>query len=164
MEKMPITELPLRNSDRVALVDGDYDGEYFSQYTWYLLKNGRVGRKNPDANGYIYLHKEVCWTPEGMWVEHIDGDYLNNRSCNLHWVTPSEACIKRRQSARKHKNRYRGVVKQKSKRWTSKWWQVTFRGEQYAERFALARDAAKFYDELAYERYGDKAVLNFKRA
>lgn len=107
MEKMPFTEIPLHGKlgkGKVALVDGDYDGEYFNQYTWYLNPGGYVYRRRyaGEGGGYVYLHLEVSRPPTGKWANFIDGDKLNCRSYNLEWVTPKESA--RRRDARKVKN------------------------------------------------------------
>jgi hypothetical protein len=95
MEQLEYIKIPLRGKYGVrkfTLVDGDYDGEYFSQYRWYLHKNGYVTRKgySDGKRTIIYLHREICKPPDNLWVDHIDRDKLNNRSCNLRWVTPQE--------------------------------------------------------------------------
>lgn len=110
MEKMPIKKIKI--ADKTILVDGDYDGEYFSQYNWRILPNGYVYRSEAEklANGkwkhhIIYLHREVARPPKGMWVSHIDGNKLNNRSCNLAWRTPHETALSRPASVRKREMR-----------------------------------------------------------
>lgn len=164
MDKMPITEIPLHGKygrGKVALVDGDYDGEYLAGFDWrvtpkgYVYRSERVMRGSRTVQGIIYMHHMVHGQGNGdRWVEHIDGDKLNNRSCNLRWRTPSEACKSRRQRKFVTTKRYRGVSKSGTLYW------VTFRGK-YIDSFKLARAAAKRYDELARAEYGDRAVLNF---
>lgn len=82
---------------KYALVDGDYDGEYFSQYKWYLSATGypiRVKNVSKNGNRVVYLHHEVlrCNNAKVGHIvrDHIDGNKLNNRSCNLKIVTQSE--------------------------------------------------------------------------
>lgn len=90
MENLDYIRIPIHNMDGVyTLVDGDYDGEYFSQFRWYL--NKKTGYLQTRIHGEtVTLHKLICKTPKGMYVDHKDRDKLNNRSCNLRAVTPSE--------------------------------------------------------------------------
>lgn len=89
-----IKRLPLHGTDKFALVDGDYDGEYLGQFTWRLRKDGYVFRdkyRSLDGNrtGVVYLHDVVCRKAPGLWIDHINRNKLDNRSTNLRAVTPS---------------------------------------------------------------------------
>lgn len=94
MEYIKIPLFGKRGNGKYTIVDGDYDGEYFSQFRWHLLSNGYVARGSYDhttrSRSRIYLHHEVLATNKGFWRDHIDRDRLNNRSCNLRLVTPKE--------------------------------------------------------------------------
>lgn len=105
MEDMEYIELELHGKlgqGKTALVDGDYDGEYFSQYNWYVNPGGYIYRRRyaGEGGGYVYLHQEVSRTPQGLWTRFKDGNKLNCRSCNLEWVTPQESAQKRRPRAK----------------------------------------------------------------
>lgn len=61
-----------------------------------ILPNGyeRANISNKDSRFYEYVHRLVAKAfvpnPKGEpWVNHIDGNKLNNRAENLEWVTPS---------------------------------------------------------------------------
>lgn len=105
MEAMPITKIKLHGKlgqGKEVLVDGDYDGEYFSEYAWYVNPGGYVYRRRfvGEGGGYVYLHQEVSRTPKGLWTRFKDGNKLNCRSCNLEWVTPKESANKRKPRAK----------------------------------------------------------------
>jgi hypothetical protein len=108
MEDMPYIKIPLRGKygkGKHVLVDGDYDGEYFGQYGWYINPGGYVYRRRytGEGGGYIYLHQEVSQTPKGMWTNFKDKNKLNCRSYNLEWVTPSQSAQMRRPRSLKQK-------------------------------------------------------------
>lgn len=98
MEDMPYIEIPLHGKygkGKVTLVDGDYDGEYFSQFKWYVSKKGYAVRQDGYGRSrkLVYLHHEVLpgKTKAGHWVrDHKDRNRLNNRSCNLHFVSHTD--------------------------------------------------------------------------
>jgi len=154
-----------------ALVDGDYDGEYFSQYRWYLLKNGYVGRVEVEVpckerKGYIYLHQEVGKPNNGLWVDHINRNKLDNRTSNIRLVTPSENALNRVQVFSKENSsgyigvtapRYRG---KNSDKLPTGGFQTSF-GGKYIGTFSTALEAAHAYDKVAREKYGRLAKTNF---
>jgi len=62
-----------------AIVDDD-DYDFLNQFKWCV-----------DSNGYIrkatWMHREVNRTPVGMDTDHINGNKLDNRKCNLRSCT-----------------------------------------------------------------------------
>lgn len=161
-----VVELPLngeRGQGKVALIDGDYDGEYLSGFKWYLGSGGYVYRRKTVAldgvgRGSIYLHREVCRPLKGHWVDHINRNTLDNRSVNLRSVSPSVNCLNRRQAVRTRRRKYRGV-----NQCSKNGFQVMFRQKSFGV-YKSELDAARAYDELAFARYGIDAVLNFPRS
>jgi hypothetical protein len=65
------------------------------------------------------MHRDIMGTPpDGMQVDHINGNKLDNRRENLRFATASENCINRYND-----REYRGASRKNAK------WQSTFRGE-----------------------------------
>ena len=157
MDKMPITRLKLHGKygvGKYALVDGDYDGEYFSQFHWYVNAGGYVVRTDGEG-GYFYLHREVSKPPDGLWVDHADRDKLNNRSCNLRWCTISQSAANR--GIKQTKHGYKGIFKMGNKYYTH------FDGKTVAGSGSTSKEvAAKKYDDMARNKFGDFATLNFE--
>lgn len=86
--------VPLGNSDKVAIVDDEWAEDVLCQ-KWYLNNQGYV-RSTVQSGfpeyGQIFLQKLIMGEPSaGLWIDHIDGDKLNNRTQNLRFVTPSQS-------------------------------------------------------------------------
>jgi hypothetical protein len=78
---MKVIEL---NKGHVAIVD-DEDFEKIAQYHWTYVGKGYAHR---NANGKsVYMHRVVMNTPDGFDTDHINGNRLDNRKCNLRIVT-----------------------------------------------------------------------------
>jgi hypothetical protein len=81
----------LRYGAGFVLVD-DSDFDLVSQYEWKLVLAGRskyayaVTEKYKQAS----MHRLLMNPPDGMVVDHINGDGLDNRRSNLRIVTPYE--------------------------------------------------------------------------
>lgn len=76
-----------------AVVDKD-DFEYLKKWKWHYTKNGyvvhtqHVGRITGTippkySSKAIYLHRLIMGAESGVMVDHINGDKLDNRKCNL---------------------------------------------------------------------------------
>jgi len=85
--------IPLR-CGLFAIVDAA-DYEWLSRYRWFLCGAGYAARHAPGKT--ILMHREIMQAPAGMVVDHINGNRLDNRRCNLH--APGEPA-QRRQALR----------------------------------------------------------------
>lgn len=165
MEDNFYTIIPIRKYSggiSYTLVDGDYDGEYFSQFKWYEGKNGYAYRRifEKGKTTYSYLHREVCNPPEGSVTDHINRDKLDNRSCNLRPVSYKENANNRKQAImgrRSGKHGYRGVS---CRHGNTNHYYVAVR-QKYIGTYSTKEEAAKAYDKAALEIFGNDAILNF---
>lgn len=170
--RIPVKGIGGRPIKGIAIVDGDYDGEWLSKhFEWRLMPNGYVAARGPRYENtpvipMIYLHRLVASPPPHMWVRHINGDLLDNRSVNLEWVTPSRSAFERQQGWRDRRNPdstfstpYRGVLRQQNATTPDRFY-VSIQGKYYGPTLS-AEESARMYDVLATNLWGDKAMLNF---
>lgn len=92
-----------------VLVDGDYDGEWFASLPWRTQNKGvqfvvlaasRNSRLYRIFGKSVYLHHLILPPKEGHRVTHLNGDKLDNRSCNLAYITEQEIARRREDKKR----------------------------------------------------------------
>jgi hypothetical protein len=144
-----------------AIVDAA-DFEWLSRYKWHAAPRDAAGgfyARRHEKGRNVWMHREIMNAPEGMVVDHIDGNGLNDRRCNLRLCTRTQNGRNRRKN-RDSDNEYKGI-------WTDKktgrsYAQIRFEGEQlYLGSFDTAVEAARAYDRKARELFGEFAYLNF---
>lgn len=154
-------EIKLTNSEKVALVD-DEDYPVFCRHRWMLQKI----RTNNYAvttvmNKNAYLHRLVMGSPnigrQNRMIDHINHNGLDNRKCNLRWVTHSQNAQNKRSEAIKG---LRGVFWDKG---TNKWSaSIGYNCKTIRlGAFENEKDAAKTYDKWALFLFGKDAAINF---
>ena len=145
---------------KYAIVDAA-DYEWLSQHKW--LANGdekrgfyagrRVGRK------LQLMHRLIMNAPPGTVVDHIDGNGLNNRRCNLRICTQKQNS---RNSApsRHSSSRFKGVYYcKRTRKWIAT---IGYNGRTiHLGSFDDEIEAARAYDRKARELFGEFAYLNF---
>ncbi len=172
MDKMEFIEIPLYGiygEGKVTLVDGDYDGEYFGQFKWYVTPKGYVVRNDGvgKERKLVYLHHEVLPTVSAkaghIVRDHIDGNKLNNRSCNLRLVSHS---ANMKNSPGRSTTSYKGVYYRLGRggRVRTKPYQAFYRGVgvpvKHLGYFATPEEAALAYNKEALAHNDLFARLN----
>ena len=152
-----------------AKIDPDF-AEVALRYKWWVshgpYKKGRRGHfyaaaRNSGESHTIKMHRLVINAEPGQIVDHINGDTLDNRRCNLRIVTPQQNC--QNSSALlpgRGTSDYKGVSWSK----VSKKWVATIfhsRKQIYIGLFDNELDAALAYDAKAIEIHGEYAKTNF---
>jgi hypothetical protein len=160
-------ELPLTQG-KVALVD-DEDFARASQFKWTAMKIYRRKREmwyarraeclGRGKSRTILLHRFLMDAPQGMEVDHVSGDGLDNRrSSNLRLATRSQNSVNSHRS-RKAASGYRGVYSRPNGKFHSK---IMFQSKVlHIGIFVDAAKAAAAYDAKARELFGEFATVNF---
>jgi hypothetical protein len=148
---------------QVALVD-DADYDWLNKIKWQALlkKEHYYVRTSKRVNGRVkstYMHQLIINPLNGNWVDHIDHNPLNNQRSNLRVCTNSQNQMNQVPHG---KSKYKGVSFGDR---DCKYIRVCIRINGKITRFYGFRselEAAKFYDNLAKQYYGEFAHLNFK--
>lgn len=67
------------------------DYEKVSQHTWRVNNNGYLVANIwiDEKRKVIEMHRYLFKVQEGLYIDHINRNKLDNRSCNLRYITPS---------------------------------------------------------------------------
>jgi len=142
-----------------AIVD-DEDYHHLTQRKWHYCSGyaaKRMGRK------VVMMHRIVLNTPKGMSTDHINGDKLDNRKCNLRICTS----MQNNQNKKKQKepiegsysSTYKGVCWHKP----GKIWVAYISINKIRVHLGVyknERDAALAYNKAAQDVFGEFANIN----
>ena len=159
----PATEETDREVRRIPLGKGLFatvdaaDYEQLSKYKWYAKRHGPTIYATCIKQGkVVYMHRMIMRARKGVLVDHIDGNGLNNRRCNLRLCTHQQNQANRGPCG--GSSRFVGVHHHGDQ------WQagIRCRGEYfYLGLHDDEVEAAKARDRKAYELHGEYAYLNF---
>ncbi len=150
---------------KYAIVDDD-DYYRLARYKWYAQKawntyyavrNGprRAGAKQKS----ILMHREVLQVGDGLVVDHINHNGLNNRKANLREATFSQNNYNRRGNLKNCSSKYKGVHLHRGKKWRAMI--KVNKKSMHIGSFDDEAEAARAYDKTARELQGDFATTNF---
>lgn len=145
--------------EKVAIVD-DEDYERVSAFKWQARKGKRDSTWYARKSGSVLMHRFILGLlPQGPKVDHKDGNGLNNTRQNLRIASVLEN-NRSRGMARNNTSGFKGV-RCLGGRWYA---YISINGKaKHFGGFASAEEAARGYDCLAVEHYGEFARLNFPR-
>jgi len=138
---------------KFSLVD-DSDFESVNMFKWYLSGRYPVKSfgKRPNRKK-ISLHRFLLDTPNGMVVDHINGDGLDNQRKNLRVCTVAQNTINSSKRINTTSSKYKGVTKNNKP-------YRAYIGTKTLGYFKTEKEAAEAYNNAAISIYGDFAKLN----
>ena len=159
-----MVEVPLTQG-KVALID-DEDAERVLAYKWCARwdKSCRRWRALRYASGKhkgraAFLHRFIMNAPDGVQVDHINQDPLDNRRLNLRLATNSQNCCNKGRHI-DNSTGFKGI-----------WWNkrrsafqagIEHQGKKYhLGYFTEPEEAARAYDIAALMLHGEFARINF---
>lgn len=147
---------------KVTIIDeSDYD--MVSQWKWHLSDRGYAQRCQyiSKINGKlkhkrIFLHRLILQPPENKCIDHINGDRLDNRRCNLR-ICDFKENARNSTKMKKSLSKYKGVTIDRDK-WSSR---ITVDYKViYLGTFDTEISAALAYNHAALMYFGEFAKLN----
>ena len=159
--------IPLSKGEHALVDPGDY--AWLGQYNWYTSgSNGSLyavrntGQRRGQKRVAVKMHREILKVPDGMFVDHINHNGLDNRKANLRPATQAQnARNRRKRSVNKVHSKFKGLTWYKNQnRWAARI--MVNRKSKFIGYFDNEHDAAKAYDIAAKKYHGDFASLNFQ--
>lgn len=126
---------------------------------WYATRSARPPEV-PKAT-MVYMHRELMGNPTGLQVDHENGCGLDNRRSNLRVATHGQNCHNQRKT--RGVSKYKGVTFCNNPYLRLRW-EAKLNKEGICvlrERFATEEEAARAYDTVAVQEFGEFARLNF---
>ena len=142
---------------KYAFVD-DRDYQHVKHYRWTLSPTGYAMARL--GGSPVYMHRLILNIPTGLEAHHKDRNPLNNQRANLCICTHGQNMAARV----KHKDNKAGFKGVAFCRGMKKPWgaQICKDGRIYRlGNFATKEEAARQYDKIAKDLYGDFAGVNF---
>lgn len=154
-------EIPMANGRGVAIVD-DEDFPRLFGYMWYLSTSGYANafKGTRKINERIAMHRLIVQAVPGEYVDHINGNKLDNRKANLRKCDQS-GNLANTSMPRTNTTGFKGVSWDKARgKFVA---QIKVRGKHiHLGRFADKTAAARAYDRAARQWFGDFARTNFQ--
>ena len=108
----------------------------------YALRRGRKGESKT-----VYMHRQIMNASKDCEIDHINGNGLDNRKCNLRVVSHSQNMYNKRKKMNTS-SKFKGVsFDKKSRMWDCR---IHENGKQiFLGRFKFEKDAAIIYNQAA---------------
>lgn len=148
--------------EKIFFIDGE-DLEKIKGYKWIprRYKNKSIFYINTytKENNSLLLHRLIMDFPEGMVVDHIDGNPLNNQKSNLRVCSKAQNTRNRKKPSTGLTSKYKGVhLFKRDNKYIAKIGINDLR--KYLGIYDNESDAAIAYNEAAIKYHGEFARLN----
>lgn len=143
--------LPLTRG-AVALIDAQ-DVPRVSGRLWSLSK-----RRQIQSSPHLVLHRFITEAPDGMPVDHINHDTLDNRRANLRVCTQEQNMANTKVDRKNNTSGFKGVYRRPNGKFYAIIGGSTKR--KHLGCFSSAVEAARSYNDAAVEMFGSFACLN----
>lgn len=145
------------NGEILNYIIDNEDAEEIGKYLWSADARGYAktssNKKNPPFSSY--LHRIVMKPSPNEQVDHINGNTLDNRRCNLRIVSNQQNQMARHKVV--GKSGYKGVIERNGVFRAS----IKFNGKKIQlGSYKTAQKAARAYNQAAVVLFGEYAVLN----
>ncbi len=149
---------------------GPADYKRLREYEWFAQKGKNCFYAVRRARGpkgsklaTIYMHRELIDVGDGLLIDHVNQDSMDNRRANLRGATRAQNIRNRKKFSTSSVSKYKGIYRYKDKkRWIAR---IMFERKRiHLGIFRNEIDAAKAYDRAAIKYHGEFASLNFPNA
>lgn len=152
-------------TDKYEVQIDDIDADKIAKYNWSTFHPSRGKHRYAKAwvndekgRRVVSMHRYLMEEPVGLYVDHVDGNGLNNQRNNLRFATNQ---LNQANSRKKvpGSSKYKGVHYSKARqKWRS---QIMFNGKYIHLGYFLTEDeAGQAYNAAAKKHFGDYAYLN----
>lgn len=146
--------------DKFALVDDDMFDE-LNRYNWYCSQGYASRSQRRDGKRLtIHMHWHILRLQPGFVIDHINGNRLDNRRCNLRICTRADNNKNKIGPVKPTSSIYKGVCwRPHTNAWKA--YIKTDGKQKHLGYFEHEEDAALAYDIAAKKQFGEFARLNF---
>lgn len=143
----------------IAIVDSS-DFAEMSKHRWYAIPSSCGTRaKTRIGDKMVFMHRLIMGTPpNGLEIDHINGNVLDNRRCNLRLGTHSQNCANRRVKFSPHG--FKGVSlasRPRRNRWCAR---IRYQNALYdLGHYETPEEAATAYALYALAAFGEFARI-----
>jgi hypothetical protein len=150
------------SKDYFTIIDSE-DLPRVSKYKWHTTTVNKYNKPRAvcsfKGRKTLKLSRLIMNAPDNMVVDHINGNPLDNRKCNLRICSQRENMLNRNLN-RNNKSGYKGVSwSKRDNKWLSEL--QTNNKSYYLGIYKDKIEAAKAYDKKAIEFFGEYAKTNF---